>query len=770
MAGSARAGRGVYPRGGCVSGIKVQCPQCGTALDADARYCVACGAGVPGPSSNVSATGAAKGIKSQLLEHLRDATLGEYEILLELGSGGMATVFLAHDLQLDRRVAIKLMHPTLLAGEDMVERFILEARTAAGLSHPNIIPIHAVKVQEDLLYFVMKFIEGRPLDSIIRAEAPLDADMVRQIVTQVGDALAYAHRHGVIHRDIKPANIIISTDGHPILADFGIAKVADRPGLTMTGATIGTPTYMSPEQCDAEPLTGASDQYSLGVTAFEMLTGRPPFEAPGYMALMMKHMAVPAPPIRSLVPGCPPDLAITIDRMLAKKPEDRFPVMEQVIETLAAVPVASPHTVRTQLVQYALADPNRERVKRVSTPRSPIPTAARRMRSGITSREDRRQVPPWAWGGMLVGAVAMGALLVARPWNQVATSAGPDSARQPAVTPPVASPVLGAADTAPLRPPVAQAPPPAAAPAPTPGRSREPAPGAAEREIFQAVSVIRVVGPAELTTGDSGAVVAEASDSRGQPVSGRSVTWTSNAPAVVSVSGTGQLRARSVGRATITATIEGLSQSFVVTVSPEAVAGVAVAPTAIVLAPGETAAVSARVADARGQLLDRPVEWNSSAPAVASVSAMGRVTAVAPGTAIVSATSGGRLGTTTVTVAAREAPPPSEADRRAQIVALFGAYARALESRDIGRVRQLNPTMSAAAEEQLRNDLPGMEQLQVRLDVGQIQPSEEAAFVHVTGAWTYTSRGRRESLPANNRYRVEQRGTGWVITDIRDIR
>jgi serine/threonine-protein kinase len=280
-----------------VTDIKVQCPQCGTALDADARYCVACGAGVPAAPSAVSAA-AVKGIKSQMLEHLRDATLGEYEILLELGSGGMATVFLAHDLQLDRRVAIKLMHPALLAGEDMVERFILEARTAAGLSHPNIIPIHAVKVQEDLLYFVMKYIEGRPLDSIIRAEAPLDADTVRQIVTQVADALAYAHRHGVIHRDIKPANIIISTDGHPILADFGIAKVADRPGLTMTGATIGTPTYMSPEQCDAEALTGASDQYSLGVTAFEMLTGRPPFEAPGYLALMMKHMAAPAPPIR----------------------------------------------------------------------------------------------------------------------------------------------------------------------------------------------------------------------------------------------------------------------------------------------------------------------------------------------------------------------------------------------------------------------------------------------------------------------------------------
>src|SRR5678816_4243765 len=126
------------------------------------------------------------------------------------------------------------MHPALTVGGDMVERFILEARTAAGLSHHNIVPIYAVKVQEDLLYFVMKYVEGRPLDSIIKAEAPLGTDMVRQIVAQVADALAYAHRHGVVHRDIKPANIIISTEGQPILADFGIAKVADKPGLTLT--------------------------------------------------------------------------------------------------------------------------------------------------------------------------------------------------------------------------------------------------------------------------------------------------------------------------------------------------------------------------------------------------------------------------------------------------------------------------------------------------------------------------------------------------------
>ena len=173
----------------------VICGACGAAVDGNARFCMACGkpVAVTSPERGVAAE-APRGMKGRMLEQLRDATLGEYEILLELGSGGMATVYLAHDLQLDRKVAVKLMHPALLAGEDMVERFILEARTAAGLSHANIVPIYAVKVQEELLYFVMKYVEGRPLDSIIKAEAPLAPDRVRQIVTQVGDALGYAHR------------------------------------------------------------------------------------------------------------------------------------------------------------------------------------------------------------------------------------------------------------------------------------------------------------------------------------------------------------------------------------------------------------------------------------------------------------------------------------------------------------------------------------------------------------------------------------------------
>ena len=177
-----------------------------------------------------------------VVESLRKATLGEYEIMGLLGRGGMATVYLAHDIALDRKVAIKVMAPHLLSGEGMAERFKREARTAGSLSHPHIIPIYAVKEAGDLLYFVMKFVEGRPLDSIIQEVGPLPFAMVQTIMQQVGSALGYAHRRGIVHRDIKPANIMLDVDGWAMVTDFGIANVADKQGLTMTGATVCTPT------------------------------------------------------------------------------------------------------------------------------------------------------------------------------------------------------------------------------------------------------------------------------------------------------------------------------------------------------------------------------------------------------------------------------------------------------------------------------------------------------------------------------------------------
>ncbi len=213
-----------------------------------------------------------KSIQDALLERLKAETLGDYEILTEVGRGGMATVYLAHDIALDRKVAIKVMSSAIV-DEGMAERFRREARTAAALNHPHIIPIYAVRDRYPLLFFAMKFIAGQSLDPILKTAGGLPIPMVQTILSQAGSALGYAHRRGVIHRDVKPANVMIDDEGWVVVTDFGIAKVSSATGLTVTGVTVGTPAYMSPEQCLGKEVTGASDQYSLGIVAYEMLTG-----------------------------------------------------------------------------------------------------------------------------------------------------------------------------------------------------------------------------------------------------------------------------------------------------------------------------------------------------------------------------------------------------------------------------------------------------------------------------------------------------------------
>src|SRR5437870_963683 len=288
--------------------------------------------GTPAVRVTAPAAGPKETERDALLDALRKATLGEYEIQAEVGRGGMATVYLAHDLALDRKVAIKMLAPALLLmGEGMVERFKREARTAAALTHPHIIPIYTVKEADRVLYFVMKHVQGRSLDHVIRDVGTLPIPMVQTILAQVGDALGYAHRHGVIHRDIKSANIMLDEDGRAVVTDFGIAKVVQAEGLTMTGVTVGTPTYMSPEQCATRDVTGASDQYSLGVVAYEMLTGRLPFLGESTMAVMYAHFNERPRPVAELRPDCPPNLSTGVMRMLEKDPARRWPSMDDIV-------------------------------------------------------------------------------------------------------------------------------------------------------------------------------------------------------------------------------------------------------------------------------------------------------------------------------------------------------------------------------------------------------------------------------------------------------
>ncbi len=355
-----------------VADSTVTCSRCGAVVPPGARFCASCGLDISSPQGGVTTVHVMTPVTPQrgdaLRDALRQATLGDYEILAELGRGGMATVFLAHDIALGRKVAIKVMSPALFSGEGMAERFKREARTAAQLSHPHIIPIYSVQESGDLLFFVMKFIEGRPLDSIIREVGPLPIPMVRTILMQVGGALGYAHKRGVIHRDIKPANIMLDADGWAIVTDFGIAKVSETQGLTVTGATVGTPSYMSPEQCAAQELTGATDQYSLGVVAYEMLSGKLPFIAESVMAVMYAHFNQPPQPVVQMRPDVPMDLAATVMRMLEKDPAQRFPTMEAAVSAMGSLSLSPDDPVRTQMMTLAAAGDNLKLLQRFSTP------------------------------------------------------------------------------------------------------------------------------------------------------------------------------------------------------------------------------------------------------------------------------------------------------------------------------------------------------------------------------------------------------------------
>jgi eukaryotic-like serine/threonine-protein kinase len=291
---------------------------------------------------------------AEVVHHLRRATLGEFEIGRELGRGGMAAVFLGHEISLDRKVAIKVMSPGLLMGDGMIDRFKREAITIAHLNHPNIVSCYSVRQAEGLHFFVMRYIRGRSLEQLIHEHGKLPLPIVRSILCQVGSALTYAHRSRVVHRDIKPANILIDEDGNAVVTDFGIAKVAELPGHTHTGALVGTPAYMSPEQCSGAEVSGASDQYSLGAVAYEMVAGVAPFTG-STLTVMQAQVEHPPPPIRDRCPDCPAEFEAAILRMLAKDPAERFLSMADAKAALGATPLMEDDPLLGELSRLAAA-------------------------------------------------------------------------------------------------------------------------------------------------------------------------------------------------------------------------------------------------------------------------------------------------------------------------------------------------------------------------------------------------------------------------------
>ncbi len=281
----------------------------------------------------------------QLALRLQGAVGEAYVVEGTLGAGGFAVVYLVRDVNLKRKLAVKVLSPDLITSKTVLERFRREAETVAQLSHPHIVPLHFIGQKDDLLYLAMECIEGGSLADRIERDEKLPVDEAVRILREVASALAYAHKRGVIHRDIKPQNVLMEAEtGRSLVTDFGIARTETGSSLTASGMLVGTPAYLSPEQITGHPTDHRADIYALGVMAYEMLTGQPPFSGPTPTAVLMKRLASAPMPIVKLRPEVPGPVRDVVEACLAQDPAERFQNAGDIVRALGGqTPVSAPH-------------------------------------------------------------------------------------------------------------------------------------------------------------------------------------------------------------------------------------------------------------------------------------------------------------------------------------------------------------------------------------------------------------------------------------------
>ena len=266
----------------------------------------------------------------------KDTVVDErYRILARVGSGGMADVYCAEDLQLGRKVALKLLYRRFAEDDEFVERFRREASSAAGLQHPNVVQVYDRGEWDETYYIAMEFVDGRSIKQIVRADGPLDPDHAIDLTIQVLRAERYAHKRGIVHRDIKPQNVLVDEEGRAKVTDFGIAR-AGASDMTETGSIMGTAQYLSPEQAQGHPVTARSDLYSTGIVLYEMLTGHVPFDGESAVAIALKQVAEAPVPPGELNPRVSPALEATVMRALEKDPAYRYADADEFIAALQA--------------------------------------------------------------------------------------------------------------------------------------------------------------------------------------------------------------------------------------------------------------------------------------------------------------------------------------------------------------------------------------------------------------------------------------------------
>jgi serine/threonine protein kinase len=337
------------------------------------------------------------------MQDLIGKTIGQYQIIEQIGKGGMATIFKAFQPAIDRYVAVKVLPRELARDPNFVKRFVHEAKAIAALEHPHILPVHDFGTADDINYMVMRYVKGGTLADVMGTPVPLDK--VVKYVANVARALDYAHRSGVVHRDIKPSNVLIDEHGEVLLTDFGIAKIVEdskSTQLTAAGSILGTPAYMSPEQAQGSGIDGRSDIYSLGVVLYELLTGEPPYQGETPYAVVLKHVSDPLPPPRQKNPDIPEIFERIVFKTMAKSPEDRFKTADDLARALEDALIV------TQTAQYGgktVAMPGPAQTKTDSADESSEPP----------QKKPRRQL--WIAGGMALALACItlcGALLLLR--------------------------------------------------------------------------------------------------------------------------------------------------------------------------------------------------------------------------------------------------------------------------------------------------------------------------------------------------------------------
>ncbi len=309
------------------------CPRCRVGqIGEESTTCPLCGHALSEPST----------VSDAMVDMVQDGVrkeLGrEYQIEGVLGRGGMSIVFLAREMELNRLVALKVLPLQLSMGPDAQERFKREARIAASLDHPHIVPVFRVGTTGSLLWYSMKFVKGRSLSDVLPATGPMPLSDCLGIIEQAAAGLEYAHRRGVVHRDVKPANILIDETGWASVCDFGVAKAFGALPITLTGAALGTPGYMSPEQCYGRPLDAKSDQYSLAILTYECLAGTVPFTGDSLGEIVRKHCMDPPPHLTQVRPEVSERVADALDRAMRKQPEERFDSVTEFVAALGGTP------------------------------------------------------------------------------------------------------------------------------------------------------------------------------------------------------------------------------------------------------------------------------------------------------------------------------------------------------------------------------------------------------------------------------------------------